>query len=927
MQKNIYLPIIAFLAVFLFSNLVFAATPETVAYICDLGVAFYNQGRYEEALSQFNDVLELDPENETAKSYLSNIFKIQNTKSKENAPQQSISPALSENIATENPVPDKNGINREQAIDEAFGAVDGKNPNKTSKPLNKKDDEGIKAGPFKLTGEVQLSFGVTPDDFIWKKANFSLNDKPMNWRLNSYAVSTFNHKFNTYDPAIYDSLSLNIDTDNKTGFNLHTNLTVDPWSYTGKSTKTTVTGSNGDTANIQLYYWSNTGYTVNKTIYTSLKADTINLQELKVTNGATSATTLVSTSGATYNLSSLKIETEFQPLRELWLDYANDQVKFRAFPMSYQDQAYTSDDPLNITNHGIWWKDSKWLRNYTAGTFNSGDTTPSYTKGRWDDSLSFLSKDSTGRYLTALRGFSFNFQPDELTSFDTTIASPKNLWQDYSALDNVIAVSRLKHHFTDRFMLGGTFTSRTGFLSDSDQKIDSQNYVGGMDFGYELLDGLMAKGEALVSNSKYDMTSNDYKTDGHGNAYFFSIIDRYPQKSIMDLKYGYDEIAMDKDETFLVKSKIYGGSMDKGFDSALSDFHKTRQDTFWSRHIHFRKTLDYYSQGMEKSGVNWDELNATRIGDGLDIGRNALGFRVETNWDNKIYNLFDERNVHKTSGKFAENVARDEATIKLTDKLTIKGLGIYQKMPHTVGGVDPFVYDGDTGEYYLNNAVKDGEDPSIKTGSLGFNYDFFDWLSFNGVYERTNDYTIAYDNFPQSVFLNNTSLYGSYYQNEQLYKYILPLLYNQGIFPQAPYPYYNVFKCGLRIAPTDTFEIYIDYTRNEYEAASLNSDGMNHVGIEFAYTPNKKFGMVFKYIYSRSKDIDRMVNGDTKMYVHNNFSNEFRYMPSKDDEFIMQYGIGDAYSISNLSSLDPYGGGSITLDTQHIIRAYYRRKF
>ena len=105
---------------------------------------------------------------------------------------------------------------------------------------------------------------------------------------------------------------------------------------------------------------------------------------------------------------------------------------------------------------------------------------------------SFLSKDSTGRYLTALRGFSFNFQPDELTSFDTTIASPKNLWQDYSALDNVIAVSRLKHHFTDRFMLGGTFTSRTGFLSDSDQKIDSQNYVGGMDFGYELLDGLMA---------------------------------------------------------------------------------------------------------------------------------------------------------------------------------------------------------------------------------------------------------------------------------------------------------------------------------------------------------------------------------------------------------------------------------------------------
>ena len=77
------------------------------------------------------------------------------------------------------------------------------------------------------------------------------------------------------------------------------------------------------------------------------------------------------------------------------------------------------------------------------------------------------------------------------------------------------------------------------------------------------------------------------------------------------------------------------------------------------------------------------------------------------------------------------------------------------------------MHDGDTGEYYQNDAVQDGQDPSIKTGSFGLSYDFFDWLSLNGIYERTNDYTIAYDNFPQSVLLNNTTLYGTYYQNGQ----------------------------------------------------------------------------------------------------------------------------------------------------------------
>ena len=134
-----------------------------------------------------------------------------------------------------------------------------------------------------------------------------------------------------------------------------------------------------------------------------------------------------------------------------------------------------------------------------------------------------------------------------------------------------------------------------------------------------------------------------------------------------------------------------------------------------SRHIHFRKPFDYYSAGLTKPANKWDELMATRIGDGIDAGRNVWGFRIETIYEDRFSNLFDVRNVHNVNGKFIENVVRDELTLRVTDKLTSKALGIYQKLPHTLGGVDPFIYDGNTGKFFNNSAVEDGNDPTLKT--------------------------------------------------------------------------------------------------------------------------------------------------------------------------------------------------------------------
>ncbi|MFH0918025.1 MAG: tetratricopeptide repeat protein, partial [Candidatus Omnitrophota bacterium] len=844
---------------FLSANSTFAQSPAQ-DYLCELGRTFYAHGQLDEALSEFTKVLAIDPNHQQAKEYINKIFNRDLGYADDSAIAK---PSSLEPVPTAQEPPSvvpapKPPLSKEEAMDQElakfkqqqvvtaylYGYPD------LMPPAEEEQDRGLKAGPLKITGQAQLSFGVTPQDFIWKRANFDLNEKYKSWRLMSSAG--FNRGFNSYDPRIYDSLSVNVDTENESGFNFHTNVTVDPWSFTGKSNKITITNGLGDSAQLQLYYWSNTGYTINNNLYTAEGYPTVNVPELKVVDGKTSPMTV-----GGFDIPAMKIYREFQPLRELWLDYANDQIKLRVFPLSYQDQAYSSDDPMGITNHHIWWQDSLWLRRYLPGTYRTGGTpAPSFTKGFWDDSLSFLSKDSTGKYLTSLRGFSFSFYPQEQTSFDTTVATPKHLWQDYGQVDNVISASRLKHQFTDNLMLGGTVTTRTGFKTDP-QKLDSENFVGGLDLGYEIIDGLKAQGEFLTSKSFYDMSNSVYKTESDGNAYYFALIARYPQKSIMDLKYGYDQITLDKEESYLLKSKFYLSRMDKGFDSSLSNFSNTRQDTDWGRHIHFRRPMEYYYAGLTKPTENWGQLNATRIGDGIDAGRNTLGLRLETFLDDRFYNLFDLRNVHNIDGKFIENVVRDELSVRVTDKLTAKLLGIYQKLPATLGGIDPFVYDGHTGDYLLNTAVADGQDPTIKTGSLGLNYDFFDWLSLNGIYERTNDYTLGYDNFPRNVLRNDTTLGGTYYQNDNLYRYVNPFLYYQDNFPQAPYEFYNVFKGGLRVSPLENMEIYLDYTRNEFQAASLNSDNMNHWGLELTYMPTPKFGMLFKYIYSRCQDVDR----------------------------------------------------------------------
>lgn len=894
--------ILFFCSSFIISQPAFCAT-SAVEYLCELGIVFYKQGRYNEALSEFNKALMLDFNNQTAKKYIGDIFK------------QASPPKIAKEL------PKK--LSRENVIKETLDKFTKKEePILISEEEIKAKEEGLK-----ISGEVQTRLGMTPEDTYWKRANWDLNEK--NWRFLSEAA--FNRRENTYDARVYDRLSLNLDADNKEGLGFHANITIDPWSFTGKSEKVNLNGSAGDLAQIELKYWSNTGYTINENVNTLDNGDVFSLPEIKVVDGHTSTPVSInSTANNVFTLPEIKIYRNFQPVREFWFDYKQEDLKLRIYPIAYEDQALTFDDPLRLSNNRTWWEDSPWIRSWKTGIYNASATPADFTKGYWDNALSFFARDSEGRRLTSLRGFSFEYSPQEETSFITSVATPKDPWLDYSDLDNFLSATRFKQSITEDLDLGVTATSRLGYNREDRDKLDAWNYLGGLDLGYEIIDGLKLSFEGARSQAKYDITNSDYKSQGRGNAYYFSLLGRFPMKSIMDTENDYNGLQPEKDEGFFSKFRFFASRMDDSFDAPLSSYVETRDDEFWSRHIHFRTPFKYYYQGPGRL-LTWDDVKAYRIGNGIDIGRNTLGLRVESSlWDKSVENLFDTRNVHGTDAKFIEQVIREELTWNMNDRLTSKLLGIYNHLHKTRAGTDPFIFDTRLRRFLDNSYIEDDKDPSVTIGSLGLEYEFFDGLVLNGIWEYTNDITLSYDGFPRGILLNDTTRNLTFYENNNKYRDFNKFLYSQQFFPRPPYPYYNIFKVGLKLIPMENLEFYLDYTRNPYEKVGQVDDSMNHIGFEASYMPMPKLSIFLKYNYSRWQDLDKLTQGITKVFGHHNTFAELIYHKSEDEDFAFQYGEGsrDPYMSGVLwVGWDPYGGSLRTIDTQHIIRLYYRRKF
>jgi hypothetical protein len=368
--------------------------------------------------------------------------------------------------------------------------------------------------------------------------------------------------------------------------------------------------------------------------------------------------------------------------------------------------------------------------------------------------------------------------------------------------------------------------------------------------------------------------------------------------------------------------------MDDGFESSLSDYNGTRNDSFWADHLTFYPSEYRYLPGNAPSQSEYD-MAPFAIGNGIDYGRSVVSWRGDVNLlEGKFQGLADVRHVTDNNGDNIETVSRVQGTYQVTDKLTTKALFISNDLPKTIAGVDPFLtVDNTASTPYANTAVQGGQDPSLKTGSLGARYALTDWAALNGVWEYTNDFTLGSNDFPQGDL--NSTYFSTHTQNGRLYTVEVPQLYDQGYFEQAPYPYYNILKTGLEFTPTDKWHVYLDYTRNPNKFAGNIDDNMNHYGIETSYMLTPKIGFFARYTLSQGYDINRLVNDnelDARNY--NNFFFETRMILPHAVTMSIQYGVGPAYNIQTSSSnpyLTYYSTG--VLATQHVIRIVFDKKF
>ena len=389
---------------------------------------------------------------------------------------------------------------------------------------------------FKISGEARAAMGVNSNGgAIFTDANTDLDQK--NWRILS--SSGLNNNINTYDPAIYSQLKVVMDASIAASVvSIHLNLSADPWSYIGKSNAQLVTSEWGDKARVQYLSVGGTTYTLGSINNTLGYGGAFAMPEVKINGNIVPAVSIASSIqnqwGQTdiFNIPSAKMDYTFQPVREAWVDIKpTDELKLRIFPMGYENQALSTDDPLKLSNNTEWWAESPWLDGWQQGNLNTGVPPVTYTKGYWDKSLASLAQDGSGQYLTALRGVALQAEPTDETSLDATIATPKNPWQYYDQMNTLAGAARLKQFIGDLFYIGAVGDMHEGY--NDNEQTDAENYVGAVDSGLMILKGLKLSAEYAASNSIYDEDSPEYTTKYSGNAYYVSLEAASPQDEDM----------------------------------------------------------------------------------------------------------------------------------------------------------------------------------------------------------------------------------------------------------------------------------------------------------------------------------------------------------------------------------------------------------
>lgn len=874
--------------------------------LCSKGIDYYHEGKLYEAKDILEQAVRLDPRNDDALGYL-------------------------DLVNAEIGMRSKGGLNSYQGLDElkresdfnsdSYSSPDPEGGEILSREWEGKDEPEPQMvhpeepydneeyvddepavtkvkGKGKIRGEYKMSVGVTREDVIWKKANGDYNER--NFRI----IDEHFPKVNTYDTRVFDRLKVVFDTNTaKEGLNLHSDITVDPWSFVGKTEKFTITSVNGDLAELELKYWSGTRSTINETFFSQRDGNAFSTPEIKVKDGEIDPLRVAGGLFTdTFPIPRKKINFEFQPIRELWVDFKGEDNNLRIFPMGLQDQALTSDDPLGFSNHHIYWEASPWLYDWIPGNVNTGANPDDFWRGKWSDSLAHFTRDSDLTRLTALRGVSFKGEFLDTSSVAATVATPKTLWQDYDNVTAIPGAVRVKSQVTDSLTIGSVDTFRIGYAKDS---IDSYNNVIGLDMKYDLDSETSITAEGAISKTQNDRSNSTFETSKNGSA---------------------GQAALKK-ETSVGKLNIAFTHMDKAFDPGLSNYKQTRRDQFWGRHIHFKKPLE--SNVWFSPTLKYYDIEPFRIGDGIDTGRDVFNIRLDKKdaFNKKMDNLIDFRRVNGPNDKYIETVAREENTFRIDKEWTSKLLFLYHDLPKTKGGIDPIQYDSVTGEFLKNIAIEDGKDPSVYTYSGGLEYAPEEWLSFFGIVENTNDFRFATGSYPNGLF--NSTFVDTEVVNRKVYRIQVPQLYNQFYFDTPPYDRFNIYRVGMSVRPSPGLGIELDYTKNDFKFAQSIDDNMNHLGAGLSYEFNKKLTGFLKYTFSRAYNMYRLNNdnGTLQYRNHHNVFMELDYSVSEYGFLVIQFGEGSVISPVWSATASPFGDFYPTLDTQHILRIYYNGRF
>jgi hypothetical protein len=755
--------------------------------------------------------------------------------------------------------------------------------------------------PSTMSGEYRIAFGATSDDLIWKDANADYHNMPgvAGWR---YLYGKDRH--NTYDKAIYSRLKVDFDahlTDVISGFG---QMVIDPWTFVGKK-RVDVTGAKGDSLQIDYKYWSGSRSTINET-YRTDRGDIVHIGENKVIDGKTS---LASYSGLDWNYpgsNTFEIDNRFEidrmyvPIRKLWVEYNQEPYKMKAFAMAGQEEALTSSDPMRLSNNKVWWEESPWLDRYDASRVFSRAGNP-VKKGQWASNLSYMARDSEDQRLTFLRGASFDASFNNGTTIKAVVAAPRNLWDTYEQASSIPAAIEARTPITDKLTLGVLYTFKGGVHKKS---LEAMNNLGAIDGSYQIFDNTELFGQFAGSNMRVK-EANDYKNSYTGYAGSFGIKNQGPLTTVTG----------GAGDNYQLKAMI--ASMNDKFYPGLSDYGLTRKEFEYAKHIYFDDIKP--------------ENQACMFGDGMDVGRNAFNLNAKADFPHSGVNAkLDFRTVYSSGNDHIEDVYRLEGTYKPTDRLTLKGLGFYKRLPKTKAEIDPLInaksyYSSFTSDFtyedvWLRNpAIEAGKDPSIGAFSGGLRYDFTNYFTGEGIYERTND---PKDN-PRGIL--NTEWVEDFYQDGIMWDKIVPSLYSQGSFGVPPYDYYNIFKTRFMYQPFDPLKITLRYTYNENKYAMTIDDNATSQGIEVEYKPCPRTTIGFLYQYTRQRDLwkEIVANEGYNFDGHHNIFTAFDYQINQDQHLRIMYGAYVGYDYNYAEEHNDINA----LDTRHIVRFAYTGKF